>query len=55
MSLFNQACDIAFNPRNTKWIVPLLLVADAMLCGIIIDKVSCTRYHENTCSTRVHN
>lgn len=51
MSLLSQAYDIAYNPRNTKWIAPLLMVADAALCGIIIDKVACTRHHENTCST----
>ena len=45
MSLFSQAYDIVYNPRNTKWIAPLLLVADAALCGLIIDKVACTREH----------
>lgn len=50
MSLINQALDIATNSRNTKWIAPLLLVADAGLCGVIIEKVACTRHHENTCS-----
>lgn len=43
MSLLTQVFDIATNPRNTKWIAPLLLVADAALCGLIIDKVACTR------------
>lgn len=50
MSLLSQAYDIAYNPRNTKWIAPLLIAADAALCGIIIDKVACTHHHENTCS-----
>lgn len=45
MSLLTQALDIATNPRNTKWIAPLLLVADAGLCGLIIDKVACTQDH----------
>jgi alpha-1,3-mannosyltransferase len=55
MSLLSQAFDIAYNPRNTKWIAPLLLVADAALCGIIIDKVACTRHHENTCCSLTTN
>ncbi|KAF3052613.1 dolichyl-P-Man:Man(5)GlcNAc(2)-PP-dolichol alpha-1,3-mannosyltransferase [Didymella keratinophila] len=42
MSLMNQALDIATNSRNTKWIAPLLLVADAGLCGVIIEKVAYT-------------
>lgn len=42
MSLISQALDIAYNPEHTKWMTPLLIVADAALCGVIIDKVPCT-------------
>lgn len=42
MSLLTRALDLATNPQNTKWIAPLLLVADAVLCGLIIENVACT-------------
>jgi alpha-1,3-mannosyltransferase len=42
MSLISQALDLASNPKHTKWVTPLLLVADAALCGFVIDKVPCT-------------
>lgn len=34
--------DLATNPQHTKWLYPLLLVADAALCGLIIEYVPCT-------------
>ena len=41
MGLFHQAIDLASNPKNTRWLSPLLLLADAALCALIIWKVPC--------------
>lgn len=41
MGLRHLVCDLCFNPRHTKWIAPLLIAGDALLCALIIWKVSC--------------
>ncbi|KAF2129311.1 glycosyltransferase family 58 protein [Dothidotthia symphoricarpi CBS 119687] len=41
-SLTSRIVDLASNPDHTRWMVPLLLVADAALCGLIIDKIPYT-------------
>ena len=41
MDLYNRAIDIAVNPKHTRWLSPVLLVADACLCVLIIWKVPC--------------
>ncbi|KAF2083597.1 glycosyltransferase family 58 protein [Saccharata proteae CBS 121410] len=40
--LINQGLDLAQNPKHTKWLCPLLLAADAALCGFIIWKIPYT-------------
>ncbi|KAJ9644608.1 dolichyl-P-Man:Man(5)GlcNAc(2)-PP-dolichol alpha-1,3-mannosyltransferase [Coniosporium tulheliwenetii] len=42
MKLVDQCLDIVSNPRHTRWICPLLLAADAALCGLIIWKIPYT-------------
>jgi alpha-1,3-mannosyltransferase len=42
MSLLSRARDLAQNPDHARWMVPLLLVVDAALCGVVIEKVACT-------------
>ena len=42
MSLLQTGLDIARNPKHTRWIGPLLLVADAALCALVIWKIPCT-------------
>ncbi|KAF1944387.1 Lethal(2)neighbour of Tid protein [Clathrospora elynae] len=42
MSLLTQARDLAYNPDHTRWLTPLLLVADAALCGVVIEKIPYT-------------
>lgn len=42
MSLISRAKDLAYNPSHAQWLLPLLLVADAALCGLIIDKIPCS-------------
>lgn len=44
MSLFARAKDLAFNPDHTRWLTPLLLVVDAALSGVIIEKIPCSSY-----------
>ncbi|OOF97476.1 glycosyltransferase family 58 protein [Aspergillus carbonarius ITEM 5010] len=38
----HQICDLCLNPRHTKWIAPLLVLGDAILCALIIWKVPYT-------------
>lgn len=42
-SLYNFSIDIATNPKHTLWLSYILLVADALLCMLIIEKVPCTQ------------
>ena len=42
MSLFARAKDLAYNPDHTRWMTPLLLIADAALSGVIIEKIPCS-------------
>ncbi|KAF1993306.1 glycosyltransferase family 58 protein [Amniculicola lignicola CBS 123094] len=42
MNLITQSLDLVRNPKNTRWLAPLLLVADAVLCGLVIWKVPYT-------------
>lgn len=41
MHLYNQAIDLANNPKHTRWLSPLLLLADAALCALVIWKIPC--------------
>lgn len=41
-SLLAGAKDLAYNPDHTRWMIPLLLVADAALSGVIIEKIPCS-------------
>jgi alpha-1,3-mannosyltransferase len=47
-SLLSRARDLAYNPEHTRWMIPLLLVLDAALCGIIIEKVPCWSHNFST-------
>ncbi|KAF2645941.1 Lethal(2)neighbour of Tid protein [Massarina eburnea CBS 473.64] len=38
----NTFKDLATNPDHTRWMYPLFLIADAALCGVIIDKIPYT-------------
>ncbi|KAF2703581.1 glycosyltransferase family 58 protein [Pleomassaria siparia CBS 279.74] len=42
MDLLNSGLAIARDPKQTRWIYPLLLVAEAALCGLIIEKIPYT-------------
>ncbi|EKG13022.1 Glycosyltransferase ALG3 [Macrophomina phaseolina MS6] len=42
MDLVKQGVSVATNPKYARWLCPLLLVADAALCGLIIWKVPYT-------------
>jgi len=42
MSLLTRAKDLAYNPEHTRWMTPLLLIADAALCGVVIEKIPCS-------------
>lgn len=40
-NLRSQVKDLAYNPDHTRWIAPLLLIADAGISGVVIDRVPC--------------
>ena len=42
MDLVKQALHIASDPRQNRWICPLILLADAALCCLVVWKVPCT-------------
>ena len=39
---YNTALDFAYNPSHTLWLCPLLLLADAALSALIIDRIPYT-------------
>lgn len=41
MDLMRLLCDVLFNPRHTKWIAPLLVLGDTLLCALVIWKIPC--------------
>ena len=43
MDLVKSLVRVASDPRQTRWLCPLLLVVDVVLCGLIIWKVPCER------------
>ncbi|KAF6229211.1 hypothetical protein HO133_007327 [Letharia lupina] len=42
MDLYHQAIDLASNSKHTRWLSPLLLLADAVFCALIIWKIPYT-------------
>ncbi|KAK0786816.1 dolichyl-P-Man:Man(5)GlcNAc(2)-PP-dolichol alpha-1,3-mannosyltransferase [Friedmanniomyces endolithicus] len=42
MDLIRTCVDIASNPKHTIWICPLLFLADAALCGLVVWKIPYT-------------
>lgn len=44
MDLIRLIYDVLFNPRHTKWIAPLLVLGDTLLCALVIWKIPC-EYH----------
>jgi len=40
-SLVTTLRDLLSNPKHTRWIAPLIVLGEAVLCGLIIWKVSC--------------
>ncbi|KAI9725244.1 MAG: dolichyl-P-Man:Man(5)GlcNAc(2)-PP-dolichol alpha-1,3-mannosyltransferase [Chrysothrix sp. TS-e1954] len=42
VELYAGVLDIAVNPKHTKWVAPVLLLMDAVLCALIIRTVSYT-------------
>ena len=41
MDLKRLCCDLLLNPKHTKWIGPLLILGEALLCALIIWKIPC--------------
>lgn len=41
MDLYQLVADLCTNPKHTRWIAPLIILADAFLCGLIIWKIPC--------------
>lgn len=34
--------DILTNPKHTRWIAPLILLGEAVLCGLIVWRIPCS-------------
>jgi alpha-1,3-mannosyltransferase len=41
MGAYSFILDILSNPKHSLWIAPLLVAADAVLCGLVIQKIPC--------------
>jgi alpha-1,3-mannosyltransferase len=41
MDAIKRVFQIVRDPKQTRWIAPTLLAADAVLCGFVIWKVPC--------------
>ncbi|MCJ1249760.1 dolichyl-P-Man:Man(5)GlcNAc(2)-PP-dolichol alpha-1,3-mannosyltransferase [Trapelia coarctata] len=52
-ALYHSAIDLATNPKHTRWLCPLLLVTDAVLCALIIWKVPYTEIDYSTYMVQV--
>lgn len=52
MDLYHQAIDLASNPKHTRWLSPLLLLADAVLCALIIWKIPCELWSPSSCANQ---
>lgn len=50
MDLYHQAIDLASNPKHIKWLSPLLLLADAIFCALIIWKIPCELRSLSSCA-----
>ena len=48
MDVIRQCLSIAKDPRQTKWICPLLFLADATLCGLVVWKIPCMYSHQSS-------
>lgn len=46
-SIGRRGLDLLMNPVHTRWLAPLLLVVDAVLCALIIKTVPCKHYFLN--------
>ncbi|RVX66960.1 hypothetical protein B0A52_09084 [Exophiala mesophila] len=46
--------DLSSNPKHTRWIGPLIIVGEAVLCALIIWKVPYTEIDWSTYMTQVH-
>lgn len=42
MNILRFAQDLACNPKHTRWMVPLQILGEAVLCSLIIWRVPCT-------------
>lgn len=41
MDLYRQANEVASDSKHTRWLSPLLLLADSGLCALIVWKIPC--------------
>ncbi|MCJ1472294.1 dolichyl-P-Man:Man(5)GlcNAc(2)-PP-dolichol alpha-1,3-mannosyltransferase [Lambiella insularis] len=51
--LYQSALDLSADPKQTRWLAPLLLTADAALCALIIWKVPYTEIDYTTYMAQV--
>ena len=51
---YREGARLAGDPKQTRWISPLLVLADAGLCALIIFKVPCDYYTLSSASLKLN-
>lgn len=55
MDYYNNAVDILTNPKHSRWVTDCLLLAETVLCALVVWKVPCKqtkRERESTLAAR---
>ena len=47
MDYYNNAVDILTNPKHSRWVTDCLLLAEAVLCALVVWKVPCKQTNMN--------
>lgn len=41
IDIYQEVLDLSLDPKQTRWLFPLLLAADTLFCALIVWKVPC--------------
>jgi hypothetical protein len=51
MDYYNNAVDILTNPKHSRWVADCLLLAETVLCALVVWKVPCKQTNMNASPT----
>ena len=51
MDYYNNAVDILTNPKHSRWVTDCLLLAETVLCALVVWKVPCKQTNVNASPT----